>query len=81
VLGAFSATSGLRNSKSSRLAERIPEVFPKKCHRYISAVYHLLLFGVFVFWATETMNMNGSLFCSAHGRLALATVIFPPQAS
>lgn len=76
VLGAFSATSGLRNSKSSRLAKRIPDVFPEKYHRYISAVYYLLLFSVLVFWATVTMNTRGSLFYSAHGRLALATVIF-----
>jgi hypothetical protein len=76
VLGAFAALSGMRNSKDAKAAKRLPKIFSSKYHRYISLAYYLLLFGTFLFWASQTLALRGALFYTLHGRLALLTVIF-----
>jgi DMSO/TMAO reductase YedYZ molybdopterin-dependent catalytic subunit len=76
VLGGFSALSGLKNAENARAAKALPKFFAKKYHRYVSAVYYLLLFGTFLFWAAQTFELRGALFYSLHGRLALLTMIF-----
>jgi len=76
VIGFFAAVSGLRNSSTTELAERIPELFPKRYHRYVSGAYYFILFGAFVFWALSTYDYRGAVFYSLHGRIALLTVLF-----
>ncbi len=76
VIGAFSALSGLRNAENANFAKRLPRIFSSKYHRYVSLAYYVLLFGTFLFWASQTLELRGALFFSLHGRLALLTVIF-----
>lgn len=76
VLGAFSALSGLKSSQTTRLADRVPEVFPKRYHRYVSAAFYLVLFGTFIYWTIVTYEDRGAVFYSLHGRLALLAVAF-----
>jgi DMSO/TMAO reductase YedYZ molybdopterin-dependent catalytic subunit len=75
-LGTFSALSGMRNSQTATLAKRIPAIFAKRYHRYVSGAFYLLLFGTFLFWALETYDLRGALFYTLHGRMALLTVLF-----
>jgi DMSO/TMAO reductase YedYZ molybdopterin-dependent catalytic subunit len=75
-LGTFSALSGMRNSQSAVFARRVPAIFAKKYHRYVSGAFYLLLFGTFIFWAVETYDFRGAVFYTLHGRLALLTVLF-----
>lgn len=76
VLGGFSALSGMRNSQSANLARKIPAIFAKKYHRYVSAIYYLVLFVTFTYWALQTYDLRGAIFYSLHGRMALLTVLF-----
>jgi len=76
IIGFFAALSGLRNSSTTELAGRIPELFPKRYHRYISGTYYFVLFAAFIFWAFSTYDYRGAVFYSLHGRLALITVLF-----
>ena len=76
VFGGFAAISGLRNSTTTNLAERTPELFPRRLHRYISGAYYLILFGTFIYWALSTYDYRGAVFYSFHGRIALLTILF-----
>jgi hypothetical protein len=76
VLGAFAALSGLKNANNAKAAKKLPRIFASKYHRYVSLAYYLLLFGTFLFWASQTLELRGALFYTLHGRLALLTVIF-----
>ena len=76
VLGGFSVLSGMRNSQSAKLARKIPAIFAKKYHRYVSAIYYLVLFVTFTFWALQTYDLRGAIFYTLHGRMALLTIVF-----
>jgi len=76
VLGGFSALSGIRNSQSAVLAKKIPPIFAKRYHRYVSGVFYLVVFSAFLYWALVTYDLRGAVFYSLHGRLALLTVLF-----
>jgi len=76
VLGGFSALSGMRNSKSATIAKRIPAIFAKKYHRYVSASFYLILFSTFIYWSITTYDLRGAVFYTFHGRIALLTILF-----
>lgn len=76
VLGAFSTVSGLRNSLDKKVADRIPDFFARRYHRYASAVFYLTMLLTFIYWISITQQLRGAVLYSLHGRLALLTVIF-----
>lgn len=76
VLGTFSTLSGMRNSQQARIARRLPAIFAKRYHRYVSMLFYLVLLGTFSFWAVTTYDLRGAVFYSFHGRIALITTIF-----
>jgi len=75
VLGGIAALSGLRNSKSGEISSKVPEVLPRKYHRYVSVAFYALLLLVFLFWATVTFDNRGAIFYTFHGRIALITIV------
>ena len=76
VIGGVSLITGLRNSSSREISSRIPELLPKRYHRYVSFAYYAMLLLVFLAWATITFDNRGAIFFTFHGRMALITVIF-----
>lgn len=76
ALGAFSTISGLRNSLDKRVAERIPDFFPRRYHRYVSILFYLIVLLTFLYWISITLQLRGAIFYSLHGRLALMTAVF-----
>ncbi|MCU0861757.1 MAG: molybdopterin-dependent oxidoreductase [Methanomassiliicoccales archaeon] len=76
VLGGMAALSGLRNSASSGLSSRVPDIFPRKYHRYLSAAYYVLMLLVFIYWVLVTLDYRSAVFYTLHGRIALLAVAF-----
>jgi hypothetical protein len=76
VLGVFSTISGLRNSMDKKVADRIPDLFLRKYHRYVSIAFYLVMILTFVYWISITWELRGAIFYSLHGRLALLTIVF-----
>lgn len=76
ALGVFSTVSGLRNSLDKKVADRIPDFFDRRYHRYVSVAFYLVMILTFLYWITITMNLRGAIFYSLHGRLALLTMVF-----
>lgn len=76
VLGAFSTVSGLRNSLDKKVADRIPDFFMRRYHRYLSIAFYLIMILTFMYWISITLQLRGAIFYSLHGRLALLTIVF-----
>lgn len=76
ALGAFSTVSGLRNSLDKKVADRIPDLFARKYHRYVSIAFYLIMIFTFLYWISVTYQLRGAIFYSLHGRLALLTIVF-----
>ncbi len=76
ALGAFSTVSGLRNSLDKRVAERIPDFFHRRYHRYVSILFYLIVLLTFLYWISITLQLRGAILYSLHGRLALMTAVF-----
>ncbi len=76
ALGSFSVLSGLRNSSDRKVADRIPDLFGQRYHRYVSILFYLIMLLTFLYWIAVTEQLRGAVFYSLHGRIALLTVIF-----
>ena len=76
ALGVFSVVSGLRNSLDKKVADRVPDLFLRKYHRYVSIAFYLIMILTFMYWASITLQLRGAIFYSLHGRLALLTMVF-----
>ncbi len=76
ALGVFSTISGLRNSLDKKLADRIPDFFQRKYHRYVSILFYLIVLLTFLYWISITLQLRGAIFYSLHGRLAFLTAVF-----
>jgi hypothetical protein len=76
ILGGIATLTGLRNSKSQGISTKVPEILPRRYHRYLSIAYYALLLLVFAAWATVTFDSRGAIFYTFHGRIALITVVF-----
>jgi hypothetical protein len=75
-LGVFSAVSGFRNSLDKKVADRIPDFFGRRYHRYVSIAFYLVMILTFSYWLSITLDLRGAVFYSLHGRLALLTIVF-----
>ena len=76
ALGAFSTVSGLRNSLDKKVADRIPDFFMRRYHRYASIAFYLIMILTVLYWISITLQLRGAIFYSLHGRLALLTIVF-----
>jgi len=75
VLGTFTAYSGIRISQEARVGRRPPEMFGKGYHRTISFLFYGILIVAFLLWSLRVEDLQGELFFTLHGRLALITVL------
>jgi hypothetical protein len=75
VLGTFSAYSGMRMASETKLGRRPPEIFGRNYHRTISILFYVILFSAFLLWALRVEDLQGALFFTLHGRMALFTVL------
>ena len=75
VVGTFSAYSGIRISQEAKRGRRPPEIFGKGYHRGMSALFYAILFIAFLLWALRVEDLQGALFFTFHGRVALITVL------
>ena len=76
ALGGFSTVSGLRNSLDRKVADRIPDFFDRRYHRYVSVAFYSVMILTFLYWISITQELRGAVFYSLHGRLALLTIVF-----
>ena len=58
------------------MADRIPDFFDRRYHRYVSVAFYLVMILTFLYWISITQELRGAIFYSLHGRLALLTIVF-----
>lgn len=75
IFGGLALISGYKRSGISKTLKQFPSFINAKFHKYVSIIYLIILFCVFIYWAYTTYLNRGNLFYTGHGILALIVII------